>query len=229
MSNSFIDFSRDYINTFISRESALIKDGALVLDAGAGDPDFQNHDNRLHYITYDLAVGQEDWDYSGLDVIGSLEKCAFKDESFDAICCTQVLEHISEPEAVLKEMLRILKKEGLLLLTAPQEWYLHQPPHDYFRYTKYGLEHLLCKAGFTIDKIEPLGGYFIFLSHRIGLFHRFFFPPVDSFLIKVLRKPLKMFVVWFFGNFLPKVIAKLDKHDKERYVTCGYGVVARRA
>ncbi len=112
MSNSFIDFSRDYINTFISRESAFIKDGALVLDAGAGDPDFQNHDNRLHYISYDLAVGQKDWDYSGLDVIGSLEKCAFKDESFDAICCTQVLEHISEPEAALKEMLRILKKRA---------------------------------------------------------------------------------------------------------------------
>jgi len=228
MLSDILDFSRVKINEFIVRETARIKTGALILDAGAGDPVFQNHDPRLKYVTYDMAVGQEDWDYSGLDAIGSLEAAAFKSESFDAILCTQVLEHVPEPEIVLKELFRVLRVDGTLLLTAPQEWYLHQPPHDYYRYTKYGLEYVLGKAGFTVEKIEPLGGYFLLMSHRIGLFHRFFFPPVENIFLRIIRKPLKSFAMWFFGRFLPKVLLRLEKHDTTQTVTCGYTVVCTK-
>lgn len=225
MSSEFLDFSRVKINEFISRETARIKDGALVLDAGAGDPGFQKHDPRLKYVTYDLAVGQEDWDYSGLDVIGCLEAIPFKTESFDAIFCTQVLEHVPEPESVLRELFRLLKVEGRLMLTAPQEWYLHQPPHDYYRFTKYGLRYLLEKEGFTVETVEPIGGYFLFMTHRIGLFHRFFFPPSGNIFLRTFRKPVKSFAIWFFGSFLPKLFIRLDKYDTEQFVTCGHSVV----
>jgi hypothetical protein len=54
-----------------------------------------------------------------------------------------------------------------ILVAAPHEWEVHQPPHDYFRYTRYGLTHLLQRAGFERIEIEPAGGYFRLLSRRL--------------------------------------------------------------
>ena len=67
----------------------------------------------------------------------------FKDEEFDGILCTEVLEHLHTPQKAIKEMYRVLKKEGLLILTTRFIFPLHDIPADYYRFTKYGLEHLL--------------------------------------------------------------------------------------
>ncbi len=88
-------------------------------------------------------------------------------ESFDTVLCTQVLEHVPEPLDLLREAWRVLKPGGRLLLTAPQYNALHGEPQDYFRYTRYGLEHLARKADFTVESIEPIGGFislFAFLT-----------------------------------------------------------------
>jgi hypothetical protein len=56
---------------------------------------------------------------------------------------------------------------GLLLVAAPHEWEVHQPPHDYFRYTRYGLRYLLEKAGFEVCDLRPAGGFFRLLARRL--------------------------------------------------------------
>jgi len=196
------------------------------MDAGAGDPAYQVRDPRLRFVSVDLCVGQDDWDYSAIDVSADLCALPFAAGVFDAVLCTQTLEHVSEPEAVLKELRRCLKPGGKLFLTAPQEWYLHQPPHDYFRYTKYGLAHLLEKAGFKVISTEPHGGYFLLMSHRIALFPRFFFPPVKNPLLRLLRKPFKELVVFIFTRLLPPVFVRMDRFDRDRYATAGYSVTA---
>lgn len=94
-----------------------------------------------------------------VDVFADAMLLPLADESFDTVLCTQVLEHVPEPLDLLREVWRVLRPGGHLVLTAPQYNGLHGEPQDFYRYTKYGLEHLARKAGFTMNLIEPLGGF----------------------------------------------------------------------
>ncbi len=66
-----------------------------------------------------------------------------KDESFDCVFCSGVLEHVDDYLTALKEMTRILKPGGILLLGLPFRQALHGVPHDYWRFTEYGIRHIL--------------------------------------------------------------------------------------
>ncbi len=72
------------------------------------------------------------------------------DATFDAVLCSQVLEHVFTPEEFVRELHRVLRPGGLLLLTVPFVWDEHEQPHDYARYSSFGLADLLHRAGFEI-------------------------------------------------------------------------------
>ena len=59
---------------------------------------------------------------------------------------------------------------GRLLLTAPQTWGLHDAPHDYWRFTRYGLEHLATGAGLEVEQLDPRGGLFVMVAQRLSSF-----------------------------------------------------------
>ncbi len=94
-----------------------------------------------------------------VEVFADAMKLPLADQSFDCVLCTQVLEHVPEPLDLLCESWRVLRQGGHLVLTAPQYNGLHGEPQDFFRYTKYGLEHLARKAGFAVKRIVPIGGF----------------------------------------------------------------------
>jgi len=75
------------------------------------------------------------------------------------VLCTQVLEHVPDPHACVREMARILAPEGRLLVTAPQTWNLHEAPNDYYRFTRHGLEELCRQAGLEVLEVQPQGGF----------------------------------------------------------------------
>tara|TARA_Y100000310_G_scaffold170217_1_gene170368 strand:+ start:270 stop:719 length:450 start_codon:yes stop_codon:yes gene_type:complete len=78
----------------------------------------------------------------------------FKNNTFDSIVINQVLEHVFEPETFIREVKRVLKKNGHLLLTVPFFWDEHEKPNDYGRYTSFGLKYLLEKQGLKIIKLK---------------------------------------------------------------------------
>jgi SAM-dependent methyltransferase len=94
----------------------------------------------------------------------------FANDRFDAALSTQVIEHVPEPALLLAEIWRVLRPGGTLFITAPHIWELHEPPHDYFRYTYFGLNYLLEKTGFQVVQIVPQGGLFVMLAQRISYF-----------------------------------------------------------
>ena len=74
----------------------------------------------------------------------------FRGGAFDAAIHIVTIEHLREPGRALAEIARTLAPGGPLLIAAPHEWEVHQAPHDYFRYTRYGLAYLLEKSGFEV-------------------------------------------------------------------------------
>ena len=141
--------------------------GARVLDAGAGESRHKALFAAQRYIGVDLAVGDAAWNYGRLDAIADLCALPFRDAAFDAAINVVTLEHIPDPAGALREIGRTLKPGGRLFIAVPQDWEVHQAPHDYFRYTRHGMEHLLQQAGLRPLRIQPAGGYFRLLARRL--------------------------------------------------------------
>ena len=155
------------IERSVAEFSVSLPSGSHVLDAGAGESRHRAAFGHCAYVTVDLAVGDEAWDYGDIDCVGDLAAIPLVADSFDAALNVVVLEHLPHPELALAEIARVLKPGGKLLLVAPQQWEVHQAPHDYFRFTRYGLEELCRRAGLVPDSIEPMGGYFALLARRL--------------------------------------------------------------
>jgi SAM-dependent methyltransferase len=189
--------------------------GARVLDAGAGEGSHRHYFTRQRYCGLDLGVGDVAWDYSSLNVIGDLQRMPFPEASFDAAINVVTLEHVREPARVVEELARVLSPGGRLLLIAPHEWEEHQQPHDYYRYTRYGLQYLMERAGFVEIQVQPVGGFFRLLSRRL-LNALQFFPGVWMFLAAVFFAPPAL------------VLPLLDPLDRHRNFTLGYICCARK-
>ena len=82
------------------------------------------------------------------------------DKSIDTVLSTQNLEHVPDFNFYLSECNRILKDNGILILTAPMHWRHHEAPYDYWRFTKYGIEEALTQNGFEPEDISACGGSF---------------------------------------------------------------------
>jgi SAM-dependent methyltransferase len=81
-------------------------------------------------------------------------------DSFDTVLSTQVLEHIEHPQKLLEEAHRLLKKGGILIMTAPFFWQEHSTPFDYYRFSQCVLKSLVEEAGFKVLEIRKLEGAF---------------------------------------------------------------------
>jgi len=124
---------------------------------------------------------------------------------------------------MVSEAYRILKPGGALVLQVPWQWWIHEAPHDYFRYTPYGLEHLLNRAGFEDIHVEPQAGFFSMITLKANYFStRFLRGPWP--LRVILRGSLGVF--WQVGQRLAPVLDRLDQDWALE--TTGYFVTARR-
>lgn len=217
-----LDFGRTCVEDFADSVSKELPSGALLLDAGAGECWYKEKFARLKYYAVDFGKGKDSWDYTNLDAAANLLELPFKTGSFDAVLSTQVLEHINRPAEFLKEINRVLKPGGRLYLTAPQGFKEHQAPYDFFRYTSYGLRFLFEEAGFKVEYVKPMGGFFYFLSDRIGPAHRYLFNSKRPLFWKIIFLPLEPVSKIFFTVIAPLVIGMFDSFDKQQKWTNGY-------
>ena len=193
--------------------------GARVLDAGSGEGQYRHHFARQRYCGVDLAVGDAAWDYSQVDALADLTALPFRTATFDAAVHIVTIEHLKEPGRALAEIARTLVPGGALLIAAPHEWEVHQAPHDYFRYTRYGLAYLLEQAGFEVREMRAAGGYFRLLARRLLNGLQFFTGGVRW----LLFLPAAMLLV------PPALILPLlDALDRDRNFTLGYLCTARK-
>ena len=196
---------------FISKYSNRYQ-GKLV-DIGCGTKPyidfFSNVDNP---IGIDIA-GEE------ADILANAKFLPVKSNSINIVLCNQVIEHESEPEKIVEEISRILRKSGVLILSAPQMGRLHGEPHDYYRYTKWGLKYILEKNGMKIEIIESHGGIFRAIGSHLDFFIIDYFGKI-SFLKNILR-----YTVININNFIFNILDELITWEKD---TLGYNVIAKK-
>jgi len=130
-----------------------------LLDLGCGKvPLF---DVYRDFVTDSICV---DWGNSPhkcahLDVECDLtQKLPFSNNEFDTIILSDVLEHIPDPGRLWREMSRVLAQEGRVLMNVPFFYWLHEQPHDYYRYTEFALRRFAEMAGMKVIHLAPIGG-----------------------------------------------------------------------
>ena len=150
--------SRTRLLAFVSRAAEAVPAGGTILDAGAGEGMHRDHFRHAQYEAADFV--QVDKQYGAVDYVCDLRNIPVEADRYDLVLLTQVLEHLPEPKEVLQELRRVLKPGGSLWLSTPLYFEEHEQPHDYYRYTQFGLQYLVTEAGFELRELEWLEGYF---------------------------------------------------------------------
>jgi len=86
------------------------------------------------------------------------EHLPFESGEYNTVILSDVLEHIPEPELLMKEIARVLVSGGVLFLNVPFYYWIHEEPHDFHRYTEFALKRLSEIAGLEIIDLSPIGG-----------------------------------------------------------------------
>ena len=183
----------------VIREQAPRAHGRL-LDVGCGhrpyEPYFRPHVDRYIGVEFPVTAGER----SG-DVHASSLELPIAASTIDMVVSFQVLEHVSDPQRMVNECVRVLRPGGRLILTANFLWGLHEEPHDYFRFSRYGFALLLERAGCADIRVEPMAGAWVTTGQRIAY-------AIDRHISvwpAVLRVPLLFGVQW--------CAARLDRLD----------------
>jgi len=130
-----------------------------LLDFGCGRKPFENLFSVKEYIGVDLKGTGHDHKNSKADIYYDGKHLPFENEIFDSLFCGEVLEHVFNPDEILPELNRVLKKGAQMLITTPFSWNEHEAPFDYARYSSFGIRHLLEKHGFKILELKKSGSF----------------------------------------------------------------------
>jgi ubiquinone/menaquinone biosynthesis C-methylase UbiE len=177
----FKDVNEIQRQAWLKKTLAALPQGARLLDAGAGELKNRQYCDHLHYVSQDFcqyqgAAGQgldeglqsERWDTSRIDLVCDITAIPATDASFDAILCSEVLEHVPDPTHALDEFTRLLKPFGVLILTAPFSSNVHMAPYFYCSgFSKYWYQHHLQQRGFEIQSLVANGDWYGLLRQEV--------------------------------------------------------------
>lgn len=128
------------------------------LDVGCGSRPYEHLFPAGTYIGVDVEDSGRDVSMKMPDFFYDGDVLPFPSQSIDGVFCTQVLEHVPNPQALLLEMSRVLKSNGVLVLSAPFLWEEHEEPYDFFRFTSFGFRELLARSGFEVHSMQKTTG-----------------------------------------------------------------------
>lgn len=213
-------FTREHVDAFIAAQAS----NELVLDLGCGNSPY------AQFFPARIALDVVRRQNSRIDVLGDICHLPFKANSLSNVLATEVLEHIKDPQRAVDEIERILKPGGKLVLTTRFVFPLHDVPNDFYRFTKYGLRHLL--RGWTgVEIMHEAGSIetFAILVQRISF-------QCDFYASKILKLFVSLFAhLVRFGSRFAGLLITTQYGDGARQVkedqmmTSGYYVLATKS
>jgi SAM-dependent methyltransferase len=155
-----------------------IRPGSTILDAGAGELQYKRFCEHLVYRSQDFGAYNGRGTGGGLqthtrntsdvDIVSDIAEIPEPDESYDAVMCIEVLEHIPQPEKAIQEFSRLLKKNGTLILTVPVCSLTHYAPYYFYNgFSKYFFTKYLPLHGYSIKELSHNGNFFEYLAQEL--------------------------------------------------------------
>jgi SAM-dependent methyltransferase len=181
---------RRYIHKHIINSLPILK--GKVLDVGCGQMPYKEMitSDSAQYIGLDIE-STEIYDNYKPDLTWDGVSMKIEDGSIDNVLLTEVLEHCPDPSVTIREIHRVLKKNGHVVFSVPYVWYLHESPWDFYRYTPYSLKHLFEKNGFEIVQLSRSGGNDLTFLHSYFIWlKRGSLPKIIRFMIYITTLPL---------------------------------------
>ena len=234
-STDLLAFNLRNRDRWIAEQAAQVPAGSKVLDVGAGSAPYRALFAHCDYKTQDFVQLRDDQlrhgGYAPIDIISEAKAIPVADATFDTVLCTEVLEHVPEPIAVVREFGRIIAPGGRLILTAPLGSGIHQEPyHFYGGYTPYWYQRFLKEAGFeSIIVVANAGSLrhvaqetirFVEMTRPFG-----FSAPWHAHLLWL---PFWLVLAPILAFAVPFAAKLLDRFDKEQRFTVGFHVTALR-
>lgn len=135
-----------------------IEERKIILDIGCFDKWPKTYiPTNCSYIGLDYYETARNLYHSIPDVYGDALKLPIKSETINTVLLFDVLEHISDTEALLSEVCRVLESDGMLILQVPFLYPLHDEPRDYVRLTSHGFKELAVRNGFIVEECNAMG------------------------------------------------------------------------
>jgi SAM-dependent methyltransferase len=210
--------------------------GSSILDVGAGECAFKKYCEHLEYTSQDVAeydgtgnrkgLQTRTWDFDQIAIVCDLYDVP-EDKLYDAVLCTEVLEHVTDPVRALEKISHLVKPGGLIIVTAPFCSLTHFAPYhyttgfsEYFYRTHF--ERLNCR----LETLEPNGGYFDYMDQELG--------RLGSVRRKYGKWPLDpvSLTCVFLARMSVRLLAAMDgprsRRASSELLTFGWHVVARR-
>jgi SAM-dependent methyltransferase len=218
---------------WLATHLAALSKGTRILDAGAGELRNRPLCAHLDYVSQDFCqyegtgdgVGLQPgrWNTSKIDIVSDIAAIPEPDASFDAILCSEVLEHVPDPVLAVKEFSRLLKSGGTLILTAPFCSLTHFAPfHFSSGFNRYWYEHHLAAHGFEVVEMSSNGNWFHYVAQelwRLPYMGRIYSWRIGGWLALISAAPLLALLAFLGG--------RLDRGSSE-LLAYGWHVVARR-
>jgi SAM-dependent methyltransferase len=225
-------FARYHVSKFIIDSAKQYNNNYYkLLDVGAGHQPYKKYFDKCIYESCDNKEVIEEVKYN----IGDIEHTFYSDinknipqpdNSYDIILCSEVLEHVYNPSNTIKEINRVLKKDGILILTAPQCAGEHQLPHHYFNFSINGLRYLLENNNFKITSLRASCGIFHLAAHILNkIINKLFLN--NNLIFKIIFLPLEL--TFRILNLLISILFyHIDFLDKEKNWTTDYLCIAKK-
>ena len=200
----------DSLVTKISRKkldeciSKYESDGKTLEIGSWGEPSYSRF--FLNRVGMDIKGGK------GVDLVASAYDIPFEDNSFEIVLCLSVLEHLEDPKKALREMHRVLKPNGTILVSVPFMFPIHESPNDFWRFTKYGLKKLFEK-GWEIIEIKAETNTTEFLAvilQRLGYQTNMRLNKISKLFIFIFAR-----LIEFSPNMFKEVFGDIRKKNKE--------------
>lgn len=199
VTNYFVPNSDLLREKWVAHHLSRLKTNSKLLDAGAGECYYAKYCKHLKYVSQDFAgydgkgdkkgIQRGSRDSSKIDIVSDIVNIPVSSNRFDTVLCVEVLEHIPRPLEALKELSRVLKRNGSLILTAPFASLTHYSPYYYYSgFSENFYKDNLPKLGFEIEEMYSYGNYFDFIA------------------LELVRTPL---VLWRSNKFYAIIISIL--------------------
>ena len=209
-------FRREFINSQIDKNIEKLK--GIVADFG-GSSDIKSRTKIKSTENIDEIITINKDPNSKAKIISDLNHLPFENNYFDSFLLLEVLEHVKDPNEIIKEIFRVSKKKAIGFVSMPFLYQIHMAPKDYRRWTKEKIINFFEENNFTVDLISENGG----LSSVI-------FDLIRSHILSLDNKKIKNKFKFFVLKILKPLFQLLEnkKSNNNLNITTGYFLIVKK-